>query len=61
MNPQNLVVFAQISAINARVEGMVAENQSSVVSGNRVTYTEDHFEDCANQLDSLAGEVSHGT
>lgn len=57
MNSQLIAVFAAISACNARVEGMKAENQHRLNCENGVAYGDDAFAYEAKLLDELSIEA----
>jgi hypothetical protein len=57
MTPVTVRYFALISAVNARVAGMQAENQHRLSCGNSIAYGNEAFECEAAYLESLALEV----
>lgn len=54
MTNEQLRILALIFASNARVLGMQAENQSRVVNGEAIAYSEGHFQEEAQQLEILS-------
>lgn len=57
MTELQLEVLAQIYAANARVLGMVADNQQRQVQGESVAWTGDHFQAEAAHLEYLSQRV----
>lgn len=57
MNNRLLALYGQMLAANARVEGMVADNQSWVARGQSPAYGEDHFNAEASHLEELATQA----
>lgn len=57
MNNRLLALYGQMLAANARVEGMVADNQAWVAQGQSPAYGEDHFYAEANHLEELANQA----
>lgn len=57
MNNRLLALYGQMLAANARVEGMVADNQSWVAQGQSPSYGEDHFNAEASHLEELATQA----
>lgn len=55
--PQTAYALALIAAAQARIAGMVAENQLRMTCGNSVYYGEDAFMAEAGQLERIAMEV----
>lgn len=56
-NKDYLIYFAKISAINATVAGMVAENKQREILGQSMAYTDVDFEYYANELEELAQQL----
>lgn len=60
MTPHNLEIVLQMEALKARLAAMTAANTNDQLQGaGRITYSECHFEDIADQFDGLLSEVSH--
>ena len=60
MTPHNLEIVLQMEALKARLSGMEAANANDKLQGfGRLTYSECHFTDIAEQFDGLLSEVSH--
>ena len=57
MDKYALRALARISAINAKVQGMLAANQYAQSIGIQSPYDEQHFNACAYELEELAHEV----
>ncbi len=58
LTPTQTVRLAEIYAVNARIEGMKADNaQSYAVSGNLV-YTGIDFDYCANEILELSRKIN---
>ena len=57
MNPQLVSILAAITASQARIAGMVAENQQRLVCNNSICYGEDSFLTEAQHLDQLSIEA----
>ena len=57
MTPITVRYFALISAANARIVGMHAENQRRLSCGESIAYGDEAFECEAAYLESLAMEV----
>lgn len=57
MNEQLVRYLALISAANARVAAMQADNQQRAVQGDSVAWTGDHFFAEANHLEVMAREL----
>ena len=58
MSAQNLQVQIQAMAIQARIDGMKADNAIRYERGECFSYGESDFDEMANQLDALLNEVS---
>lgn len=59
MNATHLRLLADISAINARVAGMTAHNDSCVLVGNTTLYEEAAFLRAATELEQLSRDASY--
>lgn len=57
MNNRLLALYGQMLAANARIEGMVADNQGWVAQGQSPSYGEDHFNAEASHLEELATQA----
>lgn len=57
MNNRLLALYGQMLAANARVEGMVADNQAWVAQGQSPSYGEEHFSSEALHLEELANQA----
>lgn len=55
--PHTAYALALIAAAQARIAGMVAENQLRMICNNSVSYGEDAFQIEASQLERIAMEV----
>lgn len=58
MNAQNLQVQIQAMEIQARIDGMKADNAIRFIRGECFSYGESDFGKMADQLDALINEVS---
>jgi hypothetical protein len=54
MNPELVAIFAFISAANARLEGMLAENSSRLTQNLALAYSSEDFFYEAQNLENLA-------
>ena len=53
MNKVDVIRFGLISALNAEVEGMKAENQNSLFNNYTIAYTDQDFVDKAEEIRDL--------
>ena len=57
MNAQLVAILAAIVSAQARIAGMVAENQNRMICSGCISYGEDMFLMEVNQLDQLSIEA----
>jgi len=57
MNAQQLYVYGELLAANARVEGMVADNQHRIACGDSPCYVGEHFHAEAEHMSDLAKQA----
>lgn len=50
-------LFLRGQAVNAEIAGMQAENQQRMILGQAMTYTDQDFLKCAEELRNLAAEA----
>ncbi len=54
MNEYDVKRLALVLEVQAKIEGMKAENKQREISGHDLSYNESHFNDMASQLSNLA-------
>lgn len=57
MNAHQLYIYGELLAANARVEGMVADNQCRVACGDSPAYIGQHFQAESQHMQDLARQV----
>jgi hypothetical protein len=54
MNEYDVKRLALVYSLQAKIEGMKAENKSDLMRGQPLSYTESYFRDIAHELEILA-------